>query len=705
MINTIWGSTNKPVSSRRLADALESDPDLDGTLYIGYPVIGTPDGAFPFDAVLLSPTHGVVIFDIVEGRDIGEFRSRQDNAFAKLQSKLLQYPSLVRRRQLVPIINVATFAPVVTGDEVDEEYPTFRGNDVAAFVSTLKWDEPIYFPALASAIQSLSTIRKGRRKKVINNESSRGAKLQRLSDSIANLDADQGAAVVETVNGVQRIRGLAGSGKTIVLALKVAYLHAQNPDWQIAVTFNTRALKGQFERLVTTFVIEQTNEEPDWRKISILHSWGSPAMPGVYYNYTKANELTYYDFGAAQAQFGADKEFDGACLEAIASTGDTSKEKYDVILVDEAQDLPASFLRLCYKFLRVPKRLIYAYDELQTLTNISVEAPENLFGEDINGRPLVSFEEAVPGRPRQDIILERCYRNSRPILATAHALGFGIYREPGGLIQIFDRKELWLDVGYAVKDGRLEDGQPVSLQRTPATSPPFLEDHSPIDDIIHFQSFENADKQDDWLVEQIIKNIQEEELSPEDIIVINPNPLTTRTAVAAARAKLFKAGINSSIAGVSGSPDIFFEDDVVTFTGIFRAKGNEAAMVYIINSHDCYNAFFPALLARTRNRLFTAITRSKAWVRVLGVGPKMDALTAEYSRIKENDFALNFVYPDEKRRKELRVINREMTKAERSQVSKKLSDLSGVLDALERGEVQPEDLPIEMRERLRSLFS
>ena len=42
----------------------------------------------------------------------------------------------------------------------------------------------------------------------------------------------------------------AGSGKTIVLALKVAYLHAHHPDWTIAVTFNTRSLKGQFERLI-----------------------------------------------------------------------------------------------------------------------------------------------------------------------------------------------------------------------------------------------------------------------------------------------------------------------------------------------------------------------------------------------------------------------------------------------------------------------
>ena len=61
-------------------------------------------------------------------------------------------------------------------------------------------------------------------------EDSQGAKLKQLENSIATLDNLQSKAVIETVDGVQRIRGLAGSGKTIVLALKAAYLHAQHPS-------------------------------------------------------------------------------------------------------------------------------------------------------------------------------------------------------------------------------------------------------------------------------------------------------------------------------------------------------------------------------------------------------------------------------------------------------------------------------------------
>ena len=88
MVDTIWGTTNKPISSRKLSERIESSAALGGTLYIGYPILGTPNGAFPFDAILLSPEHGVVVFDVVEGLNVGDYRERQDDFFTKLQAKL-----------------------------------------------------------------------------------------------------------------------------------------------------------------------------------------------------------------------------------------------------------------------------------------------------------------------------------------------------------------------------------------------------------------------------------------------------------------------------------------------------------------------------------------------------------------------------------------------------------------------------------------
>ncbi|MCW2411374.1 MULTISPECIES: DEAD/DEAH box helicase [unclassified Sphingobium] len=704
MIDTVWGSTKKPVAARQLAETLSHIQNVSGTLYIGYPIIGTPDGAFPFDALLLSPEKGAVAFDLVEGRELGDFQDRQDDLYAKLHSKLLQYPALVKRRTLAAPIHTITFAPALPGSTGQADAPVTDTTSLPGVVDEIAWQENQSFSALASAIQALTTIRKSRHKRTISNANSRGAKLHALNESIATLDANQNAAVVETVAGVQRIRGLAGSGKTIVLALKVAYLHAQNPDWLIAVTFNTRSLKGQFERLITSFVYEQTSEEPDWSKIRILHSWGSANSPGIYYNFTKDHELTYRDFRSAQSAFGEGKEFSGATEEAINHVSKI-KGTYDAILVDEAQDLPSSFLRLCHSLLKPPHRLVYAYDELQSLTNASLPGPEELFGNDAAGNPLVEFSAPVLGEPRQDIILEKCYRNSRPVLATAHALGFGIYREPDGLIQIFEQNQLWQDVGYRVRDGALEDGHFVSLERTSETSPIFLENHSPIDDLIQFHAFNSRAEQDDWLTNSIIRNIQEDELLPEDIVVINPDPLKTRKIVGSARSILLSAGINSSLAGVSTSPDVFFEKDVVTFTGIFRAKGNEAGMIYIVNADDCFDSPRPTTRALIRNRLFTAITRSKAWVRVLGVGPGMEALREEFERVKQRQFRLDFVYPDEQKKKALRIINRDLTRTERKRLDAKVSDLASAIEALESGDVLVEDLPEALRRRLKELFS
>jgi superfamily I DNA and RNA helicase len=703
MIDTVWGSTQKPVSARQLAETLSGITNLSGTLYIGYPIIGTPDGAFPFDALLLSPQKGAVAFDLVEGRELGAFQDRQDELYAKLQSKLLQYPSLVRGRSLAALVNTITFAPGLPGASGVADRPVADSGSLPAAVAAISWDDNGSFPALASAIQALTTIRKSRRKRAITNANSRGAKLHALNESIATLDANQNAAVVETVAGVQRIRGLAGSGKTIVLALKVAYLHAQNPDWVIAVTFNTRSLKAQFERLITSFVFEQTSEEPDWNKIKVMHSWGSPSSQGIYYNFTKDHELPYRDFRSAQAAFGEGKEFAGSTEEALGQTTRV-RGTYDAILVDEAQDLPSSFLRMCYALLKPPHRLIYAYDELQSLTNVSLPGPEELFGNDASGNPIVEFSAHVLGEPRRDIILEKCYRNSRPVLATAHALGFGIYREPGGLIQIFEQNQLWQDVGYRVRDGQLEDGSFVSLERTPETSPVFLESHSTIDDIIQFHAFPTREAQDQWLAQSIIYNIREEELLAEDIVVINPDPFRTRKVVGNARNMLLQAGINSSLAGVSTSPDVFFEKDVVTFTGIFRAKGNEAGMVYIVNADDCFDSIIPTTRALIRNRLFTAITRSKAWVRVLGVGPDMVALQKEFDRVKARQFRLDFNYPDEETKKALRIVNRDLTRTERKRLDAKVNDLTSAIEALENGDVRVEDLPEALRRRLREIF-
>ncbi|MGH1558007.1 ATP-binding domain-containing protein [Caulobacter segnis] len=57
----------------------------------------------------------------------------------------------------------------------------------------------------------------------------------------------------------------------------------------------------------------------------------------------------------------------------------------------------------------------------------------------------------------------------------------------------------------------------------------------------------------------------------------------------------------------------------VTLSTVYRAKGNEAAAIIAVG----IDAITVATRAG-RNKIFTAFTRSKAWLRVSGVSPRAD---------------------------------------------------------------------------------
>jgi superfamily I DNA and RNA helicase len=333
----------------------------------------------------VSADKGIVLFDLVEGTEIGDYAARQDDLANKIEARLKLHRELVKGRVLRVPLAVVTFAPAVSNIRrlAIDDHPLANDRTFAAVLSQIAWeesDENLYRMTL-SAIESLSSIRKSRSKREVTRPDSRGAKLKRLEDSIATLDHRQNRAVIETADGVQRIRGLAGSGKTIVLALKAAYLHTQHPEWRIAVTFHTRSLKGQFRRLINNFCIDQSGEQPDWTKIRVVNAWGAPGgddRDGIYYEFSRAIGQDFHDFKSASRHFGNAKAFDGACQGAISAVS-SPPELYDAILVDEAQDLPTSFLRLCYTMLRNPKRLVYAYDELQNLSGVSPAIPRRSF--------------------------------------------------------------------------------------------------------------------------------------------------------------------------------------------------------------------------------------------------------------------------------------------------------------------------------------
>ncbi len=694
MIEILGMTSENSVAGKLLETIIKKNWDISGQYYSGFPIISANDGNIKLDALICTKEHGVTIVHTINGKSLPDnFEELVDDVHLNIINKLSQLKNLTKKRKLLVPVTSITFAPSIPqGQYTDIQDDILLCRTEKEIIETIRsedWANSELYYAAISRLQSMSSLKKNKKRPNIMKTTSRGAILKQLEDELATLDVSQTNAVLCNVNGVQRIRGLAGSGKTVVLARKVAHIHSQNPEWKIAVTFNSRSLKNQFERLISEFYFDSNEEEPDWSKVQILHAWGSPKTEGLYYNACVANNSQYYDYGQAKSITPFDKEpFEFVC-DSFLENVPKPTPIYDLILVDEAQDFEPAFLRLCYEILTPNKRLVYAYDELQNLSNSSMQSSDEIWGIDGDGTPKVELKTKA-----QDQILDVCYRTPGPILTAAHALGFGIYRTP--MIQMFDYPELWGEIGYETLEGKIEEGEKVTLKRTEYSSPTILSGYNTTEEMIKTKGFTSSTKQSEWIAKQIRKNIQEDELLPSDIVVIHPNAKTLRNEVGELRNILFSMGINSSIAGVTASPDEFFSDDAITFTSIYRAKGNEAAMVYIMNAHYCNTEYE---LAKKRNILFTAMTRTKAWLRICGIGRFFEELQSEYQEVIDNKFSLKFTYPTELERQKMRIVNRDMTSAEKNRVNAAKSSAEK-LSALLDGEVRLEDIPEELRDAL-----
>ena len=365
---------------------------------------------------------------------------------------------------------------------------------------------------------------------------------------------------------------------------------------------------------------------------------------------------------------------------------------YDAILIDEAQDLPVSFFKMVYKMTHQPKRIIWAYDELQKLSESAIPTVDQLFGSDAQGEPIVKLVNSE-NTPQQDIVLPICYRNTPWALALAHGLGLGTSRQ-GGLVQSFDDPSLWTDIGYRIVDGEFQKGSTVTLERGPDSYPSYFPELLTQDDAISSHQFTDAEEQARWVANSIGANLDDDELELDDILIVLPDAYTAKSQAAIVLEALSNQGINGHHVGVTTSQDEIFKPDSIAIANIFRSKGNESPMVYIMNAQHCAEG---RGLTTRRNILFTAITRSRGWVRICGWGSRMNDLRTEIESIRDNNFRLKFRIPTDEELEDIRQIHRDLTASERARANEAERGLRSFIEALERGEITMTDLPMQLK--------
>lgn len=613
------------------------------------------------DMLLLSPLHGVIALHFV---DVGG--NAEDADASVLQFASILIGRLLKSRILRKSISTLKFAvsPVLVFPSNFQSHENASVEGIAiesleGFVGLLKELESddrmadVEVAEARSVIEGAKALSRPRPRPVSDPGRHRLAlALQRLESDITNFDEKQRRAALITVPGPHRIRGLAGSGKTVIIAMKAAHLHLANPDSLILVTFYTKSLQASLKHLITKFFRNYKDEDPNWDKIHIRHGWGGASRAGTYSDACHRYNITSLTYPLAQQgamQFalqnpGADRleAFEFACRDLLKRAD--IQAVYDHVLIDEGQDFNSAFYELCYKLTkgeRDRKNIVWAYDELQNILDIKIRSPEQLFGKDIDGISRVVLERAaqfLPPGSDNDTVLEKCYRNQREVLVTAHALGFGVY---GTIVQMLESAGHWEDVGYIVETpNAFNRGQNVIVSR-PEENSPISINHVDGIPTIKCQSFEAFNDEIAWVKDEIGVFIQEG-LQPDDIIIISLDDRHAKSYFKAISSKLAEIGISSNniIADPYNEPP-FSISGRVTLSTVYRAKGNEAAVVFVVGAEAV------ALKSRLgRNKVFTALTRTKAWLRVSGIGASARALVEE-SRVAIQNFPqIKFIMPD-----------------------------------------------------------
>lgn len=458
--------------------------------------------------------------------------------------------------------------------------------------------------------------------RVLAKENSKGKLIQQLSDYYYHLDLTQEAISKQEIKGIEAIRGMAGTGKTLLLCQKAAYFHLKYPQWKIAFIFFSRSLYEQITTLIDQWLRHFSNNQIGYdssnKNLLILHGWGSKNQEGFYSlicSHLKTIKLRVNDTYSQSPN----ESLAEVCCELL--NYNKIPLLFDLIILDEAQDFLSykwsfqgkqPFLSLVYRSLiphytngKEVKRLIYAYDEMQCLNYDKNDSKKGLF--------LDILPSNSPGEIISDLCL--CFRTPRKILNTAFAINMGWLR-PLGILSMVNAVTDWQKMGYEFR-GKLAENNTIHL--TPLKS----EYNHPLDtfkqdDLIKFNTFYSRQEELNYLAENIFYHLRYEglRLSRQILVIVLGNGYESQIIQNQCREALTRKAI-SVYFPQQENPRQFWQDGSVTVCNIHQAKGNEAFLIYVVGSDRIAQEEDNIML---RNQLFVALTRTRGWVYLSGVG-------------------------------------------------------------------------------------
>ena len=505
---------------------------------------------------------------------------------------------------------------------------------------------------------------------IIPPEGTRGWVLSQTRQQLSELDLHQETIAKQIPPGLQRIRGIAGSGKTVLLCQKAAQMHLKYPDWDIVLVFFSRSLYEPIIKEVNKWLrrfssgevqlnLSPVNGEVQSSKLKVLHAWGGKNQPGLYSIICEAagvKPLTAYETKSKQPHESLAEVcsllFEDAIIPQI----------FDAILIDEGQDLIVDhnlkfkdqqpFYWMAYQALKFvdpqypeQRRLIWAYDESQSLSSLNIPTASELFGDELGHLVTGQYADGI----KKSEIIYRCYRTPSQIVTAAHALSMGLLR-PGGMLSGITRTEDWKAIGYEVT-GRFTRGQKITLRRINENYHNLISKlwEKPL---LEFEIYSSRQAEFSALADKILDNLKQDALKPhEDILVVVLGDFFDAVRLENHVASfLMQQGINIFIPGATECNILkpepekrdrnkFWCNGGVTVSRIHRAKGHEADMVYVVG---CDRIAQDESNITLRNQLFVALTRTRGWANLSGIGKY--PFYEEIKRVINSDGTFNFTF-------------------------------------------------------------
>lgn len=380
------------------------------------------------------------------------------------------------------------------------------------------------------------------------------------------------------------VRGVAGSGKTVILANWLARTLArleEDPEARVWVVYANRALQRLLETVATEAWRELHEDQGfPWHKVELLHI--RDVLAGLYERERLGRPDFQYDYevGARRVhEVGAARPLEPTC---------------DALFVDEAQDMGHDVLNLLTSLVRPsdaedPKArsAIFFYDNAQNVYGRGTPTWSD-FGLDMRGRSTVLKESFRSTLPLTEFALNVLYRLEPPGSDPDHK---ELARR--GLIEETVRNDRsWWRVHYNQVDG------PRPL----------------------FRRFTSLEREVEAVASRVEALIRDEAVSPGDIRLLYVGQNLPPLLQAALEPRLRRLDSRVVHATSRAFPD---EADTLVITTPHSFKGYDAEVILVVGADQFASFSEQRVLA---NPLYVALTRARSLLEVYGQNAQRDEL-------------------------------------------------------------------------------